>query len=279
MARSFTSQDLIALPRLSVAEAVVLATQLLTTAEARQKELRLKELPVPIARSKGRLAAARDALEAATRPQGAAASASSKPKADRAIDNAWSAAYDWLSGWCRLPPERNPHREEAMSLHSLVFKDGLCFIKLPYRIEWKESKDRLDAIAAARHEKTFKKLGGEAFLANIQEAHDAYGRALHITAPKPEGAPAADVRGAFLALLAALRDYATRVAAYAEPDEPGSEALSAALLEPLATWESRPVAAGGGGGEDEVLPEVPAAPPPAPPAPVDAAEEPAADPA
>ncbi|HTN88469.1 MAG TPA: hypothetical protein VL242_32535, partial [Sorangium sp.] len=71
MARSFTSQDLIALPRLSAAEAVVLATQLITTADARQKELRLKELPMTIGRSKGRLAAARNALEAVTRPQGA----------------------------------------------------------------------------------------------------------------------------------------------------------------------------------------------------------------
>ncbi|WP_437827049.1 hypothetical protein [Sorangium sp. So ce1153] len=278
MARSFTSQDLIALPRLSAAEAVVLATQLITTADARQKELRQKELPMTIGRSKGRLAAARNALEAVTRPQGATASAQSKPKADRAIDNAWSAAYDWLSGWCRLPPERNPHREEAMSLHDLVFKGGLGFIKLPYKVEWKESKDRLDAISAGRHERTFKKLGGEAFLAHIQEAHDAYGRALHITVPKPEAAPAADVRGALLALLAALRDYATRVAAYADPDEPGSETLSAALLDPLATWESRPVAAGGGG-EDEATPEAPVAPGEAPPAPVEEQDEPAADPA
>ncbi|AUX44934.1 uncharacterized protein SOCE26_064040 [Sorangium cellulosum] len=59
---------------------------------------------------------------------------------------------------------------------------------------------------------------------------------------------------------AAIRDYATRVAAHADPDEPGSEALSAALLEPLATWESRPVATGGGGGEGEGVPAEPAAP-------------------
>ena len=78
-------------------------------------------------------------------------------------------------------------------------------------------------------------------------------------------------------MLAALRDYATRVAAYADPDEPGSEVLSAALLDPLATWESRPVAAGGG--EDEATPEAPAAPGEAPPAPAEEPEEPAADPA
>ena len=43
-------------------------------------------------RSKGRLAAARDALEAVARPQGATASAQSEPEVGRAIDNAWSAA-------------------------------------------------------------------------------------------------------------------------------------------------------------------------------------------
>ncbi|WP_437934279.1 hypothetical protein [Sorangium sp. So ce341] len=277
MARSFTSQDLIALPRLSSAEAVVLATQLLTTADVRQKELKQRELPPSIRRSKGRLEAALRTLEAVTRPQGAAAGTKSKVIADRAVDNAWSAALDWVSAWCKLPPERNPHREEVLQLHELVFKDRLNFTKLPYKVQWKESKDRLDAIAAGRHDKTFKKLGGEVFLTHLQEAHEAYGRALHITAPKPEEAPAADVRGALQAVLAAIRDYATRAAAHADPDEPGSEALSAALLEPLATWESRPAAPG-----DEASAEgeaEPAGPGEATQAPGEELADPAADPA
>lgn len=40
------------------------------------------------------------------------------------------------------------------------------------------------------------------------------------------------------AALTALRDYATRIAAHADPDVPGSESLAEALLAPLARWES-----------------------------------------
>ena len=41
VSRSFTAQNLIQLPRLSAAEAVVLVTQLLTTAEAQAKAAKL----------------------------------------------------------------------------------------------------------------------------------------------------------------------------------------------------------------------------------------------
>ncbi|XXX73848.1 hypothetical protein WMF30_40000 [Sorangium sp. So ce134] len=199
-----------------------------------------------------------------------------KPKADRIIDNAWSATFDWLAGWCKLPPERNPSLDEAKALFKLLYPDGLSFTRLPYKLEWKESKARLDAIRGARHDRTFKKLGGETFLAHMEEAHEAYGRALHITAPKPESAPAGDVRAAFLATLAALRDYAARVAAHADPDVPGSEDVSAALLAPLAAWESRPAGSNGGASDGPEAAEAPAAGPEEAP---EAEEEPLADPA
>ncbi|WP_437775887.1 hypothetical protein [Sorangium sp. So ce1097] len=280
MVRSFTSQDLVALPRLNAAEAVVLATELITVADAKEKQLRPKKLPEAIGRSKGRLVAAIATLEALTRPQGGdPVETRTKPKADRTLDNAYSGTFDWLGGWCKLPPERNPHLDEAKDLFNLLFPDGLSFTRLPYKLEWKESKARLDAIRGARHDRTFKKLGGEVFLAHLEEAHEAYGRALHITAPKPESAPTGDVRAAFLATLAALRDYATRVAAHADPDVPGSEAVSAALLAPLATWESRPSGSSGGASASDVT-ETPAAPgaPPVEPPP-EPEEEALADPA
>ena len=48
MARSFTSQDLVALLRLNAAESVVLATELITVADAREKRLKPKKLPEAI---------------------------------------------------------------------------------------------------------------------------------------------------------------------------------------------------------------------------------------
>jgi hypothetical protein len=239
MTRSFTSRDIIQLPRLSAAEAAVLITEVITVAVAEKKAAKGKELPPPIERSCKRLTAAHAALDSILQPQAdAELDTQAKRRSDRVIDNAWSASFDWLSGWCKLPAEKNPHLAEATSLFALVFPEALGFTKLPYKIEWQQSKSRLDAIEREGHEKTFKQLGGAVFLSHILEAHEAYGAALHITVPRPSSAPAPDVRTALDAACSALRDYVTRVAAHADPDVPGSEALTEALLKPLAAWES-----------------------------------------
>ncbi len=236
MSRSYTSQSLIQLPILSAAEAAVLVTQILTAAAAEAKAAKTKELPPPIERSRTRLTVAHVALNEVVAPQ-IVGDTQVKRRADRRIDGAWSAGFDWLSGWCKLPVEKNPHLDQAKALMALVFPDGLSFTKLPYRVEWQESKVRLEAIAREGHDKTFKQLGGAAFLANIIEAQEGYGVALHITVPAPAEATA-EVRVRLLAVLAAVRDYVNRVAAHAEPDVPGSEELAEALLVPLSVWET-----------------------------------------
>lgn len=128
--------------------------------------------------------------------------------------------------------------------------------KLPCRVEWQQSKVRLDAIEREGHEKTFKQLGGSAFLANIAEAQEAYGIALGITVPGPVEVTA-EVGLRLLAALAAVRDYVNRVAAYAEPDVPGSEELADALLLPLSVWESTQRAATPDSAIDAAPPAVP----------------------
>jgi hypothetical protein len=236
MSRSYTSQNLIQLPILSAAEAAVLVTQILTAATAEAATTKNKELPAVIERSRKRLNIAHVALNEVVAPQ-IAGDTQVKRRADRLIDAAWSAGFDWLSGWCKLPIEKNPHLAEAKALMELVFPDGLSFTKLPYRVEWQESKVRLDAIAREGHEKTFKQLGGGAFLANIVEAQAGYGVALHITVAAPAEATAA-VRVRLVAVLDAVRDYVNRVSAHAEPDVPGSVELAEALLLPLSVWET-----------------------------------------
>lgn len=236
MSRSFTAQNLIQLPRLGASEAVVLVTQLLTSAEAEAKATKGKELPPSLERSRKRLTVAHAALDAVVAPQ-VAGDTQVKRRADRWIDSAWSASFDWLSGWCKLPVEKNPHLDAAKTLMALVFPDALGFTKLPYRVEWQQSRTRLDAIAREGHDKTFEQLGGAVFLANLTEAQEGYGRALGITAPVTVEA-ASEVRRKLDAALDAVRDYVNRVAAYADPDVPGSAELAAALLLPLTVWES-----------------------------------------
>ncbi len=256
MSRSYKSQNLIQLPVLSAAEAAVLVTQILTAAATEAKAVKGKELPPPIERSRARLTVANVALNEVVAPQ-VAGDTQAKRKADRWIDGAWSAGFDWLSGWCKLPASKNPHLDQANGLMALVFPDSLAFTKLPYRVEWQESKLRLDAIARDGHDKTFKQLGGSAFLANLIEAQEGYGIALHITVPAPVEATG-EVRVRLVAILAAVRDYVNRVSAHAEPDVPGSEELAEALLMPLSVWETTQRAAAPDADVEDATPATPA---------------------
>lgn len=256
MPRSYTAQNLIQLPRLSAAEAAVLMTQLLTAATTEAKAIKGNTLPPPIERSRSRLTVAHVALDEVVAPQ-IVGDTKAKRKADRWIDSAWSAGFDWLSGWCKLPVEKNPHLDAARALMDLVYPDALAFTKLPYRIEWQQSKLRLDAIARDGHEKTFKHLGGSAFLANLTEAQESYGIALGITVPATVEA-ASEVRVRLLAALDAVRDYVNRIAAHAEPDVPGSEELADALLLPLSSWETTHRAATPDAADEAVAPAAPA---------------------
>ncbi len=235
MARSFTAQDTISLPRLGATEAAVLMKQLITGAEAKDTELKGK-LPASIRRTLGRLAVAHTALDEATLPQVDETDTEAKRKADRVVDRAWSATFRWLGGWCKLPASRNPHLAESLALFQLAFPDALSFTKLKYRIQWKESQARLDAIKRDGHDKTFKQLGGEVFLQHLRETQEAYGKALHITAPLPDQPSSPEVRPLLDAGLVALRDFVMKVGAHADPDVEGSEALSEALLRPLSEW-------------------------------------------
>ncbi|MEP7123570.1 MAG: hypothetical protein ABJE95_21760, partial [Byssovorax sp.] len=68
-----------------------------------------------------------------------------------------------------------------------------------------------------------------------------------------------EVRVRLLAALEALRDYVHRVAAYAEPDVPGSEVLVEALLLPLVGWETTqrivvPAASAGAASDPAAIP-------------------------
>ena len=256
MARSYTAQSSIQLPRVNAPEASVLVTQLLTAASAEAKTAKGKELPPPIERSRARLILALVALDEVVAPQ-IAGDTQAKRRADRVIDGAWSAGFDWLSGWCKLPVEKNPHLDQANALMGLVFPDALAFTKLPYRIEWQQSKLRLDAIEREGHDKTFKQLGGAVFLANIAEAQAAYGIALGITVPATAEA-ASEVGVRLVAILAAVRDYVNRVTAYAEPDVAGSEELAEALLLPLHVWETTQRAAAPAAPADAAPDAVPA---------------------
>jgi len=238
MPRIFTPLNLIQLPVLSAAEAAVLVTELLATADRERPSQEGKLYPPAVERSLLRLVAAYEALNKALLPRVSGGDPSRKRMADRAVDTAWSGTFDWLSGWAKLPDERTPLAAPARHLLALIFPEGLNFTRLPYKVEWQESKVRLEVIERDGHDKTFEALGGLVFLEHLRATHAIYGEVLGITHPQVSEEQIRDLGEKRTALLDALRDYTSRATNLADPDEPGSERLSMALLQPLTDWET-----------------------------------------
>lgn len=244
MSRTFTTDDLVQLPRLSATEAAVLVNELLAVADRERDAIKGKHLPPLVARPLDRLRTAHHLLEQALLPlTPSGLDPQRRRQADLTLDNAWSAAFDWASGWSKLPADLVKQSSDVRALQQLVFADRLAFTRLSYKVEWQESKSRLEAIERDGHDKTFQALGGKVFLDHLREAHTRYGEALGVTAPAADAQQERAFGEAREATLTALRAYVAKVSAHADPDEPGSSELSAALLRPLTEWRSSPTAA------------------------------------
>ena len=232
MARDVSLENLVTLPRLNAYSAMALGEQLLSAAEAEAGE---GGLPLPIERPRIRLRTAVGGLKVELEPQESANSMAAVIS-DRILDRGWHSLSAWSEGLAGLPPEELSDVDQIHSLNSTVFSEGLSFVNLPHREEWGQSETRLNAIRKGGFEPLIERLGGAPFLAHLRKAHQEYGKVLGITQPlKIEENP--KIRVHLQKLAEALRDYVLKVAAYAEPDEPGSEELSTALLAPFTGWE------------------------------------------
>jgi hypothetical protein len=231
-------EDLIQLPRFDAAGAVLLGERLLQVANAEP------ELPRSLLRAKEALEDELAALRAAAAARLAAAAASGDPaalaEADRALDGCWTALFDWLTGFSKLP-DGTPQAEDARLMLADLYPDGLSFILLPYETEWSQSDQRLSRIASEPLGERIRALGGEIFLASLAAAHGAYGKLLGL--PRPTGA-APGTRPAVLHALesfaSTLRAYALKVTANVEVDAPSTGVLAKRLLEPLLSWQTVP---------------------------------------
>jgi len=258
MDRSFDASDMVQLPKIGVAGAIALGTELATQATAAGK------LPAPISRAFLTLDVAHLALREAAKdrlPDASLLTSASVREADRTLDAAWSSAFDWSTGWSKLPLETNAAKVAiARTLLVTLFSTGLKFTQMQFKLEWAESQTRLDLIEDEKLDASFAALGGEAFLTTIKIAHKAYGDALGLTKVKTE-VTLPSLRDPLDAFLEALRTYVVRVSAHADPEEPGSTELVKKLLGPVTKWRSavgqsaeKAPAAGEAGGEKPATP-------------------------
>jgi hypothetical protein len=238
MARSFTALNLVVLPLLSSAAAVVLGHELLAVAR------RQAGLPPLVAPTFERLEGAYDSLCASRKymdeVQGIDAAAAGE--ADVVLDANWGAFHSFLQGWMRVSSASSmAQAERARALNEGIFPEGLRFLTLPYKLEWAETMRRLDRLGDPDYDEHVKALGAEPFVEAIGEAFRAYGAALRLSERRVEGKATAKVREPLDRFVGALRSYVLHVATYASTGGEGSpeQALAAALLEPLANWPSK----------------------------------------
>jgi hypothetical protein len=235
MSRSFASTDLVQLPRLDAVSAQTLGTQLLTAA-------RDKRLPEAIVEALDELATSHRALQrAATErlPLGDRVDPNRARSADYALDASWSALFDLLTGWSKLPG--HDHATVASRVRAQLFPEGLRFIQLAYKLQWSESNTRLTLIKERRLDADLEKLGATPIYKRLREAHKEYGEALNITSAAELTTVNNTVRQALDEFCDSLRHYIVRVAASVKRRDEKSALVAQALLAPLEAWQSGPV--------------------------------------
>ncbi len=234
MARELAIGTMVSLPRLNGSSAFALAEQLLTTADAEKGS----GLPIFIERPRVRLKTATMALKNELQPQEEADSGV-RVAADREVDNSWRSFSEWLGAMAGMPDGSVADLDKVRTLNGILFGEGLSFIVLSFREEWTQSETRLKAISDGGYEPVIDSLGGAPFLKNVKSTHGHYGEAIGIKAPlKADESP--EVREHLTKLTAAMKAYVVKTVAFADPEEPGSDALSEALLVPLTQWKDTP---------------------------------------
>jgi hypothetical protein len=254
MARSFSANSLVRLPRLSARSAARLLQELLVAASDEKK------LPAAIAADRDEMKAAHAELSAELNKR-LAGEGEEPPQvraADSVEDNAFGALFDWLSAWARLPGA--PMAGEVEAILQAVFPRGLAFLAIRPSDEWQEAELRLNLLKEKGFDTTIVKLGGKPFLDELERAHKAYGEALGITTVKtsPE-APA--LREARDAALDAVREYVLRVTAHVRKKDPQTTALAERLLAPLSVWKDRAARASGQPAAPDATPSAEPSPP------------------
>jgi hypothetical protein len=169
------------MPRYDVAAGITLSRQILAALPGRP--------PAPLKRCAERLGHETETLQRVWRERESEAASSDPRPIDTMADNAWRNFHDRLAAYAGLPAEFYPEAGRAAELVSVLFPEGLSFLKLDYNSQWAESERRLQHIQVERLETDVNKLAGAAFLAEVRRCHLLYGEAIGVSKPKERRSP------------------------------------------------------------------------------------------
>ena len=153
-------------------------------------------------------------------------------EADNREDRAVSALLTFLEAHAKRPDDKG---KSAARVIANVFGDGTKFLNLRYEEQFGEVDARIERIKAEGYDTAIHELGGEAFLADLVEAHRNYGEALGITSGRALREAAPDVAGARADTAAHLRRLVAAIVGFASDSdfEPERTYVADSLLMPI----------------------------------------------
>ena len=274
MPRTFSSTDLVQLPRLDAHEAVALASSVEAGCVGPATGKRDKKLAATLIEVVDEIATDRAALQAAVAKAVAPPTPTGIRAADRLEDRAVKALIGLFEAWANIDEEQ-PLGALGARLNDQIFgSEGRSITQLPVKQEWAVVDSKLRLIEEQKLDAEIAQLGGTAILAHLKKVHIAYGLAVGTT-KTPDAPESPDVAEKLAALLDSLRSYIVRVAGLVSRKRPETQALAERLLKPITNWVSPKPAAKAqkpAPGTQAATAETAAAEKPAP-----AAEKPAAD--
>lgn len=101
--------------------------------------------------------------------------------ADASMDRIWNAFEQRLAAFVEIGGDDGA---EAERIHSLLFPNGMGFLKFKYAEQWAEGEAILGRITSERLDPALDKLVGVPFTKALRDRHAAYGQALGITKAK-----------------------------------------------------------------------------------------------
>ncbi|HEU4412872.1 MAG TPA: hypothetical protein VFS43_46960 [Polyangiaceae bacterium] len=153
---------------------------------------------------------------------------------DQEADVSWGSLRMRLLAWASLPPERFP---EAKRAEQLVFRlfgaEGLTFLQSDYNTQSTIMSALLQRIDEDGLQPEIDALAGPAFLAQVRHVHERYVAMVSARLQRQSGEASENLAVHTRALQAAIVDYATKVCATIDPDDPATIEVAAMALRPI----------------------------------------------